>query len=151
MTAPPTERIVSLDPGRHTGVCFYEAGRLNPYTAVWDHEKLYQFLIESEPKVIVYERFDYRPHQPMVDLFPIELIGVIQLYGLHTQCKLVPQPQLKGHGGFWTDEKLRTLELYRTGEGGHSNDAIRQLLYYITFDLCNPYYVEKFGGVTASF
>lgn len=142
--------IVALDPGKATGVAVLNEGySIVAFVEKFSHRALYGFLQETSPVTIVYERFDYRPHQPNADLYPVELIGIINLYGQESGCSLVPQKQLKGHRGFWTDDKLKALDLYKVGEQGHSNDATRQLLYYLTFELEDHTFVGMLGDVTA--
>lgn len=141
--------IIALDPGVTTGVCIYEKGNITKaFTGQANHEVLYDLLFSYQPDTIVYERFDYRPHQPAADLYPVELIGVIKLYCQRNGVKAIPQKQLKGHRGFWTDDKLKALDLYKVGEQGHSNDATRQMLYYLTFELGDQSFVQKLGSVT---
>jgi hypothetical protein len=140
--------VIALDPGRTTGVSVLINRGLSAFIFKATHQQLRDFLVEYEPNTIIYERFDYRPHQVNADLYPVELIGVIKLYCQDTGCEEVPQKQLKGHRGFWTDDKLKALDLYKVGEQGHSNDALRQMLYYITFDLGNDYYVQQLSRVT---
>ena len=142
-------RYMAFDPGATTGVC-----ELDPL----NYEKIRSFNITSDdiqlfvwdtlnivkPSTIIYERFDYRPYQKTADLTPVEVIGVIKLYAQeHLDITLVPQQQLKGDKGFWTDDKLKALDLYHSGEHGHSNDAVRQMLYYVTFTLGDRYFVNQ--------
>ncbi|MCA1799973.1 MAG: hypothetical protein LC650_01585 [Actinobacteria bacterium] len=138
--------IVAFDPGGTTGVAELHVDyRIVSYNIEGEVTELWYLLDSLMPETVVYERFDYRPHQPNADLTPVELIGVIKLYGVLNQIQLVPQTQLKGHRGFWTDDKLKALDLYNTGEKGHSNDAVRQLLYYVTFELGDNTFVERMG------
>ncbi|MCA1807654.1 MAG: hypothetical protein LC687_07395 [Actinobacteria bacterium] len=136
--------ILALDPGGTTGVAeLYDDDSIRAYNIVGEELELWWLLEYIMPNVIVYERFDYRPHQPNVDLTPVELIGIIKLYSKLHNIEAVPQQQLKGHRGFWTDDKLKALDLYKTGEQGHSNDATRQLLYYVTFTLNQTTFIDR--------
>lgn len=140
--------IIALDPGVTTGVCVYANGNITKaFTIQADHEALYEFLFSYQPDTVVYERFDYRPHQPVADLYPVELIGIIKLYCQRNGVDSVPQKQLKGHRGFWTDDKLKALDLYKVGEQGHSNDATRQMLYYLTFTVGDQSFVQKLSAL----
>lgn len=141
--------IVAFDPGPHLGVAeWHDDKTVVSYVLEGEPAELWYLLDSLAPELIVYERFDYRPHQPNADLTAVELIGVIKLYAAVHQVPTVPQTQLKGHRGFWTDDKLKALNLYNIGERGHSNDALRQLLYYVTFTLNDTSFVQQLGRVT---
>lgn len=148
MKQPPSINMIAIDPGKTTGICLHRNRAISAFIFKDGHKALYEFIASFKPEVVIYERFDYRPHQPNVDLIPVELIGVIKLYCQKHLCQEVPQKQLKGHRGFWTDDKLKALGLYKVGQQGHSNDALRQMLFFITFDLGNDYYVQQLGKVT---
>lgn len=138
---------MAFDPGATTGVCELDMKTYDIRSYNIDQEDVHVIVWEwihmVEPTCIIYERFDYRPHQKTADLTPVEVIGVLKLYAqLRPVVDLVPQQQLKGNRGFWTDDKLKNIGLYHSGEHGHSNDAVRQMLYYVTFTLQDTHFVN---------
>lgn len=152
-------KIIGLDPGGTTGVCRYttfESGgspsidsfQLGPEE---HHLELFDFLVEDRPQLIVCERFDYRPRQGNADLSPVEYIGVVNMY--EQLCKhdqhepdvdVFYQQQLAHDKGLWTDDKLKVVRLHTPGQP-HANDATRQVLYYVTQHMNDPYWIELYG------
>lgn len=125
-------KAVSFDPGITTGFslgildesCFfvaYEEERLS-------HRDLWNILQEIQPDHVVCESFEYRnnQHRDNLELYSLELIGVVKLYGHEAM-----QNAAKGKG-FYKDEKLKKMGLYRPGVG-HGRDAVRHLLHWFTF------------------
>jgi hypothetical protein len=133
-------RIIALDPGGTTGVATYETEH-----QIWDHcqigpaehhNALWNYLTDTEPDVIIYERFMYQRREltrgVTLNLDAVEYIGVVKLwYSQHVNVELVCQTPHQAKM-FWDDEKLKTVGLYITG-APHANDATRHLLYYLTF------------------
>ena len=143
-------RIIAFDPGGHTGFAWIVGpeSSVSKGTLVGNHHKyLLEMLHNFAPETIVYERFDYRKNVSHAELTSVEYIGILKLYSQMTNCILVPQMQLKGKNGLWTDDKLKALQLY-TVNGDHANDAVRQLLYYITAELKDNYWVKKYKQAT---
>ena len=137
------KRIAAFDPGGTTGYAVWSGRNIVSGTIKGEHhQELLQYLHELAPETIVYERFDYRRNKKHAELDSVEYIGIIKLYSQMTNCPLAEQPQLKGHKGFWTDDKLKELDLY-TPNITHPNDAVRQLLYYMTFTLQDLRWVEQ--------
>ena len=139
---------IGLDPGGETGYCIYDPFTREVSTSILTadehHNRLYTNLVVHRPKKIICERFDHRPNQKAAELVSREYIGVAKLYTqTHYGVELVMQQQLKGHKGLWTDDKLKVLGLYNPGEG-HDNDALRQVLYYITVEENDLYWVRKY-------
>lgn len=104
------------------------------------HVKLLDTLEEQEPDVVVCESFQYRNSLDKAVLIPLEYIGVITLWAEQRNRELVMQTPAMGKG-FWTDDKLKTLGLYRPG-APHAMDATRHWLYYVTFTLKDKTYVN---------
>ena len=139
---------IGLDPGGTTGYCLYDpftrevtVQKLGPHE---HHSRLWTSLIVHRPQKIICERFDHRPNQKAANLISREYIGIAKLYvATHSGVELVMQTQLKGHKGLWTDAKLKSLGLYNPGKGD-DNDALRQVLYYVTTEENDMYWVNKF-------
>lgn len=139
---------VALDPGITTG---YATGIIDDETSVmsvltgedkWTHIDLWDFLMNAKPLFIISERFEfrhgfsakYKGGQHGLEMFSRELIGVCYLYSqMYPQCEVKLQPAMKGTGGnYFSDDRLRTLGLFKSGKG-HANDAARHLLYWARF------------------
>lgn len=106
----------------------YESRQLTPMEYPHPHETLYDVISEIGPKVIVYERFDFRAAKNGVVLTGVEFIGVIELYA-NQKCLEATKISPSDGKAFWTDNKLRMLGLYSRGKP-HANDAVRILNTY---------------------
>ena len=121
--------IVALDPGLTIGICIfnelgeYEQRQLKPMEYPHPHETVFDVLSEIDPKVIIYERFDFRAAKNGVVLAGVEFIGVIELYA-QIKCLGITKISPSDGKAFWTDNKLRMLDLYKRGMP-HANDATR--------------------------
>lgn len=137
-------KAVAIDPGGTTGyaVGLIEDGRMKVSTgqAVFTHLSLYNQLVLSSPHIIVCESFDFRRRSQLgVNLFPKELIGVVELYAQQRATdnedhgvELCYQKPGNVLGQFYTDDVLKKDRLYKTGRP-HANDACRHLLHWFTF------------------
>lgn len=133
--------VVALDPGVTTGIA---RGIINDhdnsviikyFQEAYNELELYHYLEAERSDFLVYESFQYRPGKakPSVNLRPVELIGVIKLYGqlrLHYNS-LYAQSAATGKA-FWTDDKLKAENLYDK-RYRHGRDACRHLLQWIRF------------------
>jgi hypothetical protein len=143
-----TNTIIGLDPGGTTGFCIYypqlkkfTVGQIDGENC---HRRLSHLLQANYPRTVVCERFDYRAKQRSADLTPVEMIGVLKLFQqAHPRVEVVFQTQLKGKTGLWTDNKLKVLDLYIPATP-HGMDAVRQVLYYLTVEKDDPYWVERY-------
>lgn len=138
-------RIVAVDPGVTTGLCFYapefeslEQQQMGPS----DHyPHLFYMLEHFHPDVVVCESFqnmsDFRQESTTK---PLEYIGIVKMYVQTRICKLVLQSSSEGKQ-FWDDDKLKRVGLYERGRP-HSNDATRHFLYYWTFTLNRNDYLK---------
>jgi hypothetical protein len=129
-------RILAIDPGGTTGWALADSvehvhGDSIRSTGQCDSELVWQLLSQIKPKLIVYERFDYRPMKIKVDLTPVEVIGVIKEYARQQEIPTIPQGQAEPKFSF-DNKELRELGAYQTALP-HANDAIRQLFYYMEF------------------
>ncbi|SRR5580765_738027 len=149
-------KVNALDPGVTTGYAsgIIEDGSMGVISgqAVWNELQLYRNLQSSRPDIIVYERFEYRSTNAYsksqlsdVELFPRNLIGIINLYAqkaaslnlLHETGKVVKlYPQLPayalGKNAYFTDQKLKAAKVYKVASP-HANDAMRHLLQWWQF------------------
>ncbi len=122
-------KVLSLDPGVTTGIA-----TLNSSDAVHadqvkcDHRAFYDFLVGYNPDSIVFERFVYQ-RRDKVELWPVEVIGVIRLYSEQFEVPLFAQTPSQAKN-LWTDDKVKKLDLWQPGLG-HGMDAVRHLLYHL--------------------
>lgn len=139
-------KVVALDPGVTTGYAagIIENGKLGVISGQdrWNELQLYLQLQMSKPDIIVYERFEYRSQKAYnvdnADLFPRNLIGVINLYAqqregqnsieVYTQMPA----QVLGKKAHFSDERLKASRVYKVANP-HANDAMRHLLYWWQF------------------
>ena len=103
----------------------------------------------ERPDVVICEEFQYQIRRnkgvdmPGVVLVSKEYIGITKLWCDIRQKEYVEQKlHVVGPSAFWTDDKLKAIDLYAAGKP-HRNDAVRHLLYYITFTLGEKGYVMK--------
>lgn len=133
--------VTALDPGVTTGIA---RGIINEddnsviiryFQEAYNELELYQYLEGERPDFLVYESFQYRPGRakPSVNLRPVELIGVIKLYGqLWLLDKSIYAQSAATGKAFWTDDKLKAANLYDKSYR-HGRDACRHLLQWISF------------------
>jgi hypothetical protein len=133
--------IVAFDPGGTTGVASYddqEEEWARTQLIGYHHKELWEWLLNHDPQVIIYERFMYQRREltkgVSLNLDAVEYIGVLKLWEkmsspLSPQLICQTPHQAKK---FWDDNKLKTLNLYMAG-APHANDATRHLLYYLSF------------------
>lgn len=126
---------IAFDPGRTTGYalgCKDETGYFVSYCeAVLDHLQLWKF-IPSVDHVICE---DFKLRKMGVDLYPLELIGVIKLWNqLVNRKPVMQQPWVQGDkDAYFSDKKLKDMGLYQaTPEHGRS--AVKHLLYWFQFE-----------------
>lgn len=81
-----------------------------------------------------YEEFQYRNGLSRADLTPVENIGVIKEWAKQNKVTTYSQVpgQAVGKNAFFNDERLKVLGLHKPGMK-HANDAMRHLLYYLSF------------------
>lgn len=121
--------IIALDPGITTGIAtligtdIIITKQLGP-----SHAGSYEFLQKASPKEVVYESFIYQ-RRNKVELYPVEVIGVIKLYGEIYDIPLFVQSASQAKG-FITDDKIKKMGLWVRGQK-HGMDALRHLLYHL--------------------
>jgi hypothetical protein len=138
-TSRPLYKAVGLDPGGTTGWAIwrrlqphstrpaFECGQIGPTE---HHMRLYRFLTQEDPDVVIYEGFWYRPHLPNAELISNEYIGVIRLWAKEHQKFCIKQPVFKNGNSFVKDQLLERMALWSPGRP-HAMDAYRQLINYL--------------------
>lgn len=145
---------VGIDPGNITGITVYDRAihEYETYELPQELIVVYDYLTgvnrwRGKVGRVLIERFDYRRGRPNVDLFAVEVIGVVQLWCQQNDIPLHRQPQLKGKSGLWSNATLKKLDLYHAPQGRqHMMDSLRQVLYYIQNNEDDNYWVEKLRG-----
>jgi hypothetical protein len=129
------------------------------YDTVWEfrqlgpdqhHLALWKLLTAVNPDVVVCERFQSRPNiggNGTVNLMAPEYIGVAKLYCTSTETDFVLQ-QPSAAKGLWTDQKIKTLNLWQPNQK-HAMDALRHALYYLTVTLQEEHWVQQLRQVPA--
>ncbi len=122
-------KVLSLDPGITTGFATLDSSDAVIADHVkTDHRAFYDFLVGYNPDTIVFERFVYQ-RRDKVELWPVEVIGVIRLFAEQFEIPLYAQTPSQAKN-FMTDDKLKKMGLYEAGLV-HGMDAVRHLMYYL--------------------
>lgn len=124
---------LSLDPGLTTGWTYMDELNTIIYgEEKFTHKTLYDFMQSKCPDTIICESFLLYAHkaQSMINntFYPIEMIGVIKLYGEVTCTPIIFQTAAQGKS-IWSDDKLKEHRFYSKSK--HSRDATRHLLTYL--------------------
>jgi hypothetical protein len=145
--------LVSLDPGNTTGIAVSVIAETYVNVYVWQETlsegELRDLLRSYKPDYIVCESFEYRnKSRAGLVLTSRNLIGIVNLYVYdHPECRLFMQSPAAGKS-FFTDDKLKKMELYSVGLQ-HGRDAMRHFLrwykfgYGAQYDKQQPITLEK--------
>lgn len=137
------ERLLCLDPGKTTGWCLFEQGKLTRWGQVdncyddnnIDATGLLTLFQEVNPDFIVYE--DYRVYSNKLDrhafspVMTVRLLGAIETYSQMNGIKTHKQMATTAKT-FCTDEKLEQWGFWQPGMR-HARDAIRHGCYFLLF------------------
>jgi hypothetical protein len=97
----------------------------------------------------VCEKFEFRKDdqaRDKIDYTAAELVGTVKTYAGVEGFDLIMQGSaLIGRTAFWSDDnkKVKQLGLYKPECAPHGMDALRHVLYYVTFTLNDHYYLGK--------
>lgn len=139
--------VLALDPGKCTGyslaahdaetfhICYGEK--------YLDPRQFWRFLDHTLPNdkecYVVYESFEFRQGKQHagIDLYPRELIGILKLHRTFhvdmTHQLYSQSPDIQGGKKvYFTDAKLKQLDLYQRGVG-HGRSAVKHLLWWFYF------------------
>lgn len=137
------ERLLVFDPGKSTGWCLYENGKLSrngEITDCYDDKNIditgiMNLLQEIKPDFVLYEDYKVYSHKlerhTYSSVFAVRLIGLIETY---IQMNNIPSHKQMAvtAKGFVTDEKLKQWGLWQVGSR-HARDAIRHACYFLLF------------------
>jgi hypothetical protein len=138
-------KVIAIDPGRTTGYCQAEirTGKLHyhVFQEIDEVEDLWHRLDKLKPRFIICEDFDFRGghHRAAtgIDYFPIQLIGVANLYAAIAphQCACYMQKAAQGKA-YYTNPVLKDQGYLKRGMATsvpHGIDAMRHLFQWFTF------------------
>lgn len=138
-------RLLCLDPGKTTGWCVFEDGRLTKWGQVencFDDKNIsidgmMKLFKEVDPDYVVYE--DYKVYSNKLDRHAFSPVMTVRLIGMiETYCQLENIPTHKQMATtaktFCTDEKLQQWGFWQQGMR-HARDAIRHGCYFLLFFL----------------
>lgn len=153
-------RILAVDPGPTTGFCLYDTEANHKVIEVWNepldklramakgmHDSLWSILSTYSFDTMLLELFQHRPDQQAADIRAAEYVGVGKLYAQqnpHINTVMVSASTI-GKTAFWSDDnkRVKQLGLYNSKAAPHGMDALRHVLYYVTFTLKDNYWLEK--------
>lgn len=137
------QRLLCLDPGKTTGWCLFENGRLTKWGQVddcyddknIDVKGLLDLFAELQPDFILYE--DYRVYSNKLDRHSYSPVMTVRLLGvIETYCQMNNIPSHKQMAttakNFCTDAKLEQWGFWQKGMR-HARDAIRHGCYFLLF------------------
>lgn len=136
-SANDIESIMCFDPGGTTGIAHYDVThgiRMYHVGPGIHHRALWDSLLIGRPDMVIYEEFKYERREVdkgvAVEIISREYIGIIRLYAemMHIPCHKSTLNKLT----FWDDDKLTLINLWSNVI--HERDALRHLLYFLTFD-----------------
>jgi hypothetical protein len=140
---------LTIDPGGTTGYCItrliqYKPTILTVGQKKMTHMQLYEFIKDTDPDILIYEDFEYRPgHLIGLDMFAKELVGVMKLYSevcnslLSTGIATYEQKPARKEA-FSKRKRLEEMGCWATGKE-HGRDAVRHFLYWFYFAQGNPH------------
>jgi hypothetical protein len=163
-------RIIAIDPGPTTGICIYDhfemSDRSNAFLVkpgydkrefmfdqvnvnsaaqyLWFWEQL-NFWCNNPDTHVVLERFNFRKDErdrTKIIYTPAEIVGIVRLWCQKNNVHCELQMASEAKAGFWDDDKLRRLGLYKSGSK-HAMDALKHCMQYLTFTLNDQYYIYK--------
>jgi hypothetical protein len=144
-------RALALDPGGTTGFAAVYLRKSNGLTLrtgekQFSPSEIYAFLADFTDTCrydeghVIYEDFHYRnASRAGLDLTPVKLIGIIELYKERYESSMSFTSQTAAIGkGYWTDLKLKEKGIYAKGKP-HGRDATRHLMYWLAFGAGSKY------------
>lgn len=139
----PVLTMLSLDPGKTTGYCIavyddklricvgQEELSLGAVSALLEKLASAGQMIDLH---VIYEDFEYRNQaRTGLDLTPVKIIGVIEMYKEFHEPFISFYKQSAATGkAFYSDDRLKQLGVYKIGKP-HGRDATRHLLQWANF------------------
>lgn len=150
-------RIIAIDPGVQTGYVYARITNTKeleayPFQAVDEVDDLWRRLFHFAPDIIIMEDFEVRGKGTMgLNLFPVQLIGIVHLYEMIEPKGTVQVFMQKASTGksYYTDHMLKANKVYKRG-CPHGMDALRHLLQWTTFGAGFRLINDRTGGTAAT-
>lgn len=154
---PFADSVLAIDPGLTTGFvqAVFEEDRilLCPWqkpntTCLW----LWETLRKLNPANIICEDFEFRRNLAWAELFPVQLIGIVNLHvetfghtDLAPKLSMQKASTIHGKGAYYDgSQKLKQLQIYKPGDAfHHSMDAMRHFAHWYFFGAGHKYYKER--------
>lgn len=139
---PPVRLLLALDPGVTTGWCkgYLQGKRLKLEVGQTKFKlhQIYDALHVLDPDDLIYEDFEYRNYSRSgLDLTPVKVIGVIELFLQYSDIQGSRQKAATGKG-YYNDDKLKQYGVYLKAVQ-HGRDATRHLMHFLTFGAGSQY------------
>lgn len=152
--------LLAIDPGPTTGFALYtQSGSVQTNWTVWQDElpekhphidlwiKLHTIVFDT----LIVENFEYRKEDAQkrnkIDLAAAQYVGVVNLFAQANPhiTFVVQQGSQVGKTAFWSDDnkKVKKLGLYNPKAAPHGMDALRHVLYYLSFTLGEEQWFTK--------
>jgi hypothetical protein len=158
-------RILAVDPGPTTGLCIYDSearqAKSKGIVDVWNeelgtlapHNQLWNVLETTTFDMLIVERFEFRKddaQRAKIDYRAAEYVGVCKLwaqqafYGPNAFPLKMVSASTIGKTAFWSDDnrKVKEIGLYNAKAAPHGMDALRHILYYVTFTCSDNFYLR---------
>lgn len=136
--------VLAVDPGGHTGVAWLAGEQFGSGVIDGGRFEFHRWFTNvvntiGSPIAIVCENFIVTAStaRKTAQPDPYLIIGWLELWSHQHGVPFTLQTPSTGKG-FGTDAKLKHMGWWRTGNGGHDNDAARHLLTYLARER-NPY------------
>lgn len=137
-------RILAVDPGPTSGIALMHDD-IGP-TSWIEHTthkppllQLYTMIsvLADTFDVLIIERFEFRKDdqrtREKIDFTAAEYVGVLKLWAAQHPDKTLVMQGASVAKGFWTNDKIKRVSLWNPAAVPHGIDALRHLLYYVTF------------------
>lgn len=134
-------KVLSIDPGVTSGYALGIKDSSKLFIAydeaTFDHAQFWMFLRKIGSYGVLHtvcEDFEFRrgKQKDGLNLYPVELIGIIRLFCSNGQWYPLWMQKAAQGKGYFDDNKLRSMGVYRKGVE-HGRDACRHLLHWFSF------------------
>jgi len=141
-------KIRAFDPGGSTGVCELDTETMEfgfwTYGPEDHHQAVYDDIYVLPPDLVICERFLNRGNVA-AKLISGEYVGIIRLVCL--QMDIPVELHVPDQKTWWNDSKLKRIGLWHGGTvHRHERDALRHVLYYMTFKVGDDTWVRRLSG-----
>jgi hypothetical protein len=154
-------RILAVDPGPTTGFAIYDSeareAKSKGIVDVWNeplgtdsHNQLWNVLEITDCNVMLVERFEFRKddaQRAKINYDAAEYVGVCMLHAQQNPRgyrQILVSASTIGKSAFWSDDNKRVMQigLYNAKAAPHGMDALRHILYHVTFTYGDPFYIR---------